>query len=100
MNRPGLTTDADGFLRDAADWSPALARTLAVREGLAPLSRSRWRAVEFVRAFHEATGREPPAVRIGRALQMGPDELGTLFPEGIARGAYRLAGLPRPKGGL
>jgi sulfur relay (sulfurtransferase) DsrC/TusE family protein len=39
-------------------------------------------------------------VKIGRATGLSARRICALFPCGIARGAYRLAGLPRPSGCL
>jgi sulfur relay (sulfurtransferase) DsrC/TusE family protein len=73
---------------------------MAKRDGLAPLSRVHWKVIDFIRRYFRETARGAPAVRIGRALGLGAGELRTLFPGGIAREAYRMAGLPRLPGGM
>ncbi|MCK4776546.1 MAG: TusE/DsrC/DsvC family sulfur relay protein, partial [Candidatus Krumholzibacteria bacterium] len=42
----------------------------------------------------------PPIVRIAKETGMTSKRICTLFPCGVAKGAYRLAGLPRPDGCL
>jgi len=92
--------DNDGFLNDLANWSREMAEELAVKNDLGPLTDEHWRIIEFVREYYEEHGEGPAVVKIGRALKLTPTRICTLFPCGIARGAYRLAGLPRPAGCL
>jgi sulfur relay (sulfurtransferase) DsrC/TusE family protein len=40
----------------------------------------------------------PPVVKIGKATGLNAADICRLFPCGVVRGAYRLAGLPRPAG--
>jgi tRNA 2-thiouridine synthesizing protein E len=92
--------DDDGFLASGNDWSREIARQLAEQNELGPLTDEHWRIIEFVREYYLANGEGPAVVRIGRATGMPPSRICQLFPCGIARGAYRLAGLPRPTGCL
>ncbi|MBI5477523.1 MAG: TusE/DsrC/DsvC family sulfur relay protein [Deltaproteobacteria bacterium] len=92
--------DPDGFLKDHDDWSRAVARRLAELNELGPLTPDHWRIIEFVREYYLAHGDGPPVVKIGRATGLSARRICALFPCGIARGAYRLAGLPRPSGCL
>ena len=92
--------DHDGFLADMSSWNRTLAWELADRNDLGPLTEDHWRIIEFVREYFWAHGNGPPVVRIGKALGLSPSRICELFPCGIAKGAYRLAGLPRPTGCL
>lgn len=92
--------DNDGFLTDLSKWNRELAEDLAVRNDLGPLTEEHWQIIDFVRAYYDEHGEGPAVVKIGRALKLSPTRICTLFPCGIARGAYRLAGLPRPAGCL
>ena len=92
--------DTEGFMTDAAGWSRGIADELADRNDLGPLTADHWLIIEFVRDFYHETGEGPPIVKIARATGLTSDRICTLFPCGIARGAYRLAGLPRPSGCL
>ena len=51
-----------------------------------------------VKAYFEKYGTGPPVVKIGKNTGMKAGEICRLFPCGVVRGAYRLAGLPRPPG--
>ena len=95
-----LDLDEDGFLADAADWTTSVARDLARRNDLGPLRDEHWKVIEFVRRYYVQTGMGPPVVKIAKATGLTSERICELFPCGVGRGAYRLAGLPRPDGCL
>jgi len=90
--------DNEGFLREMAGWSRDIAHELARRNDLEPLTENHWKVIEFVRQYYLIYGEGPPIVKIGKATGLTSSEICSLFPCGVARGAYRLAGLPRPSG--
>jgi TusE/DsrC/DsvC family sulfur relay protein len=90
----------DGFLEELSSWTRDLAIVLAERNALGPLTDDHWKIIDYVRDYYLTNGEGPPIVRIGKAIGMTSQEICTLFPCGVARGAYRLAGLPRPFGCL
>ena len=92
--------DNDGFLLQMSTWSRSKATELAERNDLGPLNEEHWQIIEYVRAYYEKHGVGPPVVKIGRAIGLTSGRICELFPCGVARGAYRLAGLPRPQGCL
>jgi dissimilatory sulfite reductase related protein len=96
--QPDSTFDEDGFLRTLSNWSRSMAESLAVKNDIGPLTEEHWRVIEFVKDYYEAHGTGPPVVKIGKKTGMNTDEICGLFPCGVVRGVYRLAGLPRPPG--
>jgi len=96
--QPDSTFDEDGFLRTLSNWSRSMAQSLAEKNDIGPLNEEHWRVIEFVKEYYETHGTGPPVVRIGKSTGMNTDEICGLFPCGVVRGAYRLAGLPRPPG--
>ena len=92
--------DNDGFLNDIAGWTRDTALELAARNGIGPLTEDHWKIIDFVREFYMKTGEAPPIVVVGKATGLSARTICSLFPCGVARGAYRLAGLPRPAGCL
>jgi tRNA 2-thiouridine synthesizing protein E len=90
----------DGFLEEMSTWTREIAVELAERNKLGPLTEDHWKIIDYVREYYLANGEGPPIVKIGKAIGMTSQEICTLFPCGVARGAYRLAGLPRPFGCL
>jgi tRNA 2-thiouridine synthesizing protein E len=96
----GCTTCNDGFLLEAEGWSEEVARRLAEANDLGPITPDHWRIINYVREYYLTHHDGPPIVKIARATGMTSAQICDLFPCGVARGAYRLAGLPRPSGCL
>jgi TusE/DsrC/DsvC family sulfur relay protein len=92
--------DGDGFLLEMSTWTKSVAEDLAERNDLAPLCEDHWRIIDYVREYYLAHGQGPPIVKISKATGMTSREICTLFPCGVGRGCFRLAGLPRPSGCL
>lgn len=90
--------DNDGFLVEMSQWSRDLAHELAERNDIGPLTDDHWKIIEYVRDYYLENGMGPPVVKVGKATGLSPSTICELFPCGMARGAFRLAGLPRPEG--
>ena len=97
---PESNLDNDGFLQDEKGWSDQVARDLAERNDLGPLTDEHWKIIRYVRDYYLTYKEGPPVVKIARATGLSSTAICDLFPCGVARGAYRLAGLPRPSGCL
>jgi dissimilatory sulfite reductase related protein len=89
--------DHEGFLWKAEDWTEEVAETLAAESGLEEISGIQWRIIHFLRDFYFYHGRAPMNRDIKAEVGLSFMELEGLFPDGIRRGARRLAGLPNPK---
>lgn len=92
-----VTLDADGFLVDPRDWTPAVAEALAARAGLPGLTDEHWKVLDFCRADAQQTGGAPGLRRITKQLDIPPGDMYRLFPKGPGTLAARLAGLYKPK---
>ena len=92
--------DNDGFLADEVGWSHDVAKDLAERNDLGPLTEEHWTIINYVRTYYAKLGQGPPIVKISKETGLTLKKICTLFPCGVAKGAYRLAGLPRPAGCL
>ncbi|MBU8934007.1 MAG: TusE/DsrC/DsvC family sulfur relay protein [candidate division Zixibacteria bacterium] len=90
----------DGFLREMSSWSREIAEELAHRNDIGPLTEDHWKIIEFVKEYFEKHKRGPSILEISKRTNFDSKKICTLFPCGVARGAYRLAGLPRPSGCL
>ncbi len=99
-----VNTDNDGFLADVDNWSREVAEFLAKVNNIGDpelgLSDQHWKVIQFVHDYYQQHNRGPAIVTIGKALGIKSATICDLFPCGVARGAYRLAGLPRPPGCL
>jgi dissimilatory sulfite reductase related protein len=92
--------DGDGFLVEMSNWNRSVAEELAKRNDLAPLGDDHWKIIDYVREFYLENGFGPPIVKISKVTGMSSKEICALFPCGVGRGCFRLAGLPRPSGCL
>lgn len=97
-----IETDAQGYLKNSADWSEAIALHLAEQDGLT-LTEAHWEVIHFVRDFYHEFNTSPAIRLLVKALaqRLGPEKgnsryLHRLFPGGPAKQATRLAGLPKP----
>jgi TusE/DsrC/DsvC family sulfur relay protein len=95
-----LLLDGDGFLQDVAGWDREKAEELAVLNDIGELREEHWKIIDYVREYFLETGQGPPVVKIVKATGIPMNQICTLFPCGVSRGCYRLAGLPRPSGCL
>lgn len=96
--------DAHGYLRDAAAWDRRFAERIAAEEGIA-LTAAHWQVIDFLRDYHARFGHSPPMRVLVKAIapllgepQATSRRLYQLFPDGPARQACRIAGLPKPVG--
>jgi tRNA 2-thiouridine synthesizing protein E len=92
------TFDPDGFLKVMSDWNRSMVEELAEKHDIGPLTGDHWKVIEYVKGYYETYGTGPPVVRIGKITGLSSKEICRLFPCGTVKGAYRLAGLPRPAG--
>lgn len=92
--------DDDGFMIREKQWTKELAEFLARENFIVKdkLTDDHWKVIEFIRKYYLNCDVGPSIVKIGRATGLSPRRICELFPCGVARGAYRLAGLPKPHG--
>ncbi len=94
--------DKEGFLRELADWTPAIAEEIAGREGI-ELTDAHWEVIELLRDFYqrfEASPANRALVKFTRQ-QLGEEKgrsiyLMSLFPGSPAKLGSKIAGLPKP----
>jgi len=97
-----IRCDKDGFMRDLADWSPAVAEQLAAAEGIT-LTDAHWEVVYLLREYYQRYDSAPATRALVKfvRLQLGPEKgrsayLMGLFPGSPAKLGCKIAGLPRP----
>ncbi len=99
-NTGGNVEDETGFLKEMSNWTRGVAEELARKNDLGPLTDDHWKVIEYVKDYYAKMGEGPPIVRICKATGFTSTYVCQMFPCGVAKGAYRLAGLPRPFGCL
>ncbi|MFS2224914.1 sulfurtransferase TusE [Pantoea sp. B65] len=97
-----IARDAQGYLQQVSDWSEALALQIATEEQI-EMTDAHWEVVRFVREFYLEFNTSPAVRMLVKAMaQKFGEEKGNsrylfrLFPEGPAKQATKIAGLPRP----
>ena len=97
-----IETDNEGYLKESAQWSEALAEVIAEKEAIS-LSPEHWEVVRFVREFYLEFNTSPAIRMLVKAMasKFGEEKgnsryLYRLFPKGPAKQATKIAGLPKP----
>ncbi len=88
----------DGFLVNPSDWTEEMAAELAKEEGINELTEMHWKVIRFMREEYEKSGQIPTIRRIKNAGGIPIKDLYTLFPDGPAKKAAKIAGLGKPQG--
>jgi tRNA 2-thiouridine synthesizing protein E len=92
-----LAIDKDGHLLIFGDWNEELAREIALREGIGELTDDHWTAIRYMRKVHEREGAPPSLRRLTKESGIDTKALYRLFPNGPAKKAAKIAGVPKPK---
>ena len=90
--------DNDGFMTDPSVWDQAVAAAIARDEGIEDVSEKHWGIVNFIREYWKEHDLAPPVRLICTEVGVSVREIYKLFRSGPARGACRVAGLPKPDG--
>ncbi len=93
-----LEVDKDGFVQDFSAWSEDLAQFLADAAGMGPLTPDHWKVMYFLREYYRENELAPPIRLLCRETALPLKVIYRLFPAGPARGACKIAGLPKPTG--
>ncbi|AWW34427.1 sulfurtransferase TusE [Mannheimia varigena] len=102
LNNIRYPTDDAGYLKNLNDWSEQLAEKIAEKEQIT-LTAEHWEIIYLVRDFYQEY-KTSPAIRMlvkAMAQKFGEEKgnsryLQRLFPDGPAKQATKIAGLPKP----
>lgn len=87
--------DEEGFLIDAGKWSQEIAEILAKEDVPAGLTDDHWAIVAFMREYYQLHESVPPVRMVCRRTGLSMRRIKQLFPNGLTKGACRIAGIPR-----
>jgi len=93
-----LEVDGDGFMSNPDEWNKDVASLIAKFDGIEEMSEKHWAIVNIIRQNFEEKGNAPMIRTICKETGLRLREIYELFPLGPARGACRVAGLPKPDG--
>ena len=89
----------DGFMNHPEEWDKDIALVLAkTEEGLDMLTEEHWRVIDFIREYYEEKNIAPMVRKVCKNSGFSLKHIFELFPSGPAKGACKLAGLPKPDG--
>ena len=92
-----LEYDDDGYMLDANAWTPEIGKAIAAVLEI-ELTERHWGVINFARAEYKEKGDAPTLRRISKQAGVETRELYSLFPDGPAKTAAKIAGLPKPTG--
>ncbi len=93
-----IAVDQDGFLIDPNLWNETVAAAIAREEGIAEISEKHWAVIRFIRDYWKEHDLAPPVRLLCTEAGVSVRDVYRLFSSGPARGACRVAGLPKPDG--
>jgi len=92
------TVDEDGFLEDPSIWNETVAQDFMVTEGVAELTENHWKVIRYLREYYQQYSIAPMIRKLCKETGFKLNEIYDMFPSGPAKGACKLAGLPKPTG--
>lgn len=93
-----IELDEDGFLIDFEDWTEDVAGILAAKEGICQLNENHRQVIKYLRDYYKEYQIAPMIRRLCKDTGLSLKQIYDLFPSGPARGACKVAGLPKPTG--
>jgi len=87
--------DEEGFLLEPETWTREIAQNLSRGEVSGELTEDHWKIVDCVRQYYLDFETVPPVRLVVRRTGFSLRRLHELFPHGFAKGACRVAGIPR-----
>lgn len=90
--------DEDGFLQDPEVWNEDVARDFAGTEAVEDLTDDHWKVIHYLRNYYLEFGIAPMIRKLCKETGFKLKQIYDLFPSGPAKGACKLAGLPKPTG--
>lgn len=93
-----VDVDEEGFLTDANQWNERIAAEIAKQNEIETLTDRHWQVITFMRSEFAAKGSGPTVRVLGRSSGVETKELYELFPNGPAKLAAKIAGIPKPRG--
>ena len=93
-----IEIDEDGFIQDPGSWDKAVATDLALTEAVDEMTEDHWTVVNYLREYYLEYSMAPMIRMLCKSTGFKLKEIYDLFPSGPAKGACKVAGLPKPTG--
>lgn len=96
VNGKSVELDEDGFIVNLDEWSEEVAVYLAKEEGVEELTEDHWKLINYLKQYFAEYGIAPMVRKMTKESGFSLKEIYDLFPSGPAKGACKVAGLPKP----
>ena len=93
-----IEVDEDGFMEEPEQWNEAVAVALATTEAVNDMTEDHWKIVNYLREYYQKFGIAPMIRKLCKQTGFDLKYIYELFPSGPAKGACKIAGLPKPTG--
>jgi tRNA 2-thiouridine synthesizing protein E len=93
-----IEIDEDGFIQDPDMWNKEVAEDLAKTEAVDVMTEDHWKVVNYLREYYLEYNMAPMVRKVCKSTGFKLKEIYDLFPSGPAKGACKVAGLPKPTG--
>lgn len=97
INNLKLEIDEEGFLQNVDIWNEEIANYFADKEGV-EMTEEHWAVVNYIRDYYIENDLAPMVRNICKTTGFNLKKIYQLFPTGPAKGACKIAGLPKPDG--
>jgi len=99
INGKKIEVNEEGFLVNPEDWDEEVAKFLAKKEeSLENLTEEHWAVINYIRNYYLENKLAPMVRTVCKTTGLPLKKIYELFPSGPAKGACKLAGLPKPDG--
>lgn len=93
-----IEIDEDGFIQDPNAWDEGVAKDLAKTEGVEDMGEDHWKLVHYLRDYYLKFQIAPMIRKLCKETGFDLKKVYEMFPSGPAKGACKVAGLPKPTG--
>ena len=94
-----IEVDEDGFIAEPSVWNEDVAKFLAEsQEGIKELGPDHWKVINYLNKYYKDFGIAPMIRKLCKDTGLELKYIYELFPSGPAKGACKIAGLPKPTG--
>jgi len=94
-----IEVNEEGFMIKPGEWNPVIAGILAkAEENIDTLTEEHWAIVNYIRTYYLEHNLAPMVRKMCQKTGFSLKKIYDLFPSGPAKGACKVAGLPKPDG--
>jgi tRNA 2-thiouridine synthesizing protein E len=99
VNGKAIELNEEGFMVHQEEWGREVAEVIAKQEeAIESLTDDHWAVVNFIRTYYLDNSLAPMVRKICKTTGFQLKYIYELFPSGPAKGACKVAGLPKPDG--